>query len=343
MPYTDANIVRAIYHGVLHREIESDEALQYYLNPSLDIAKTLQELLASAEFRQSVRLPFYDLWEGYGESDVALLRRHLVKSEPEAGYVKNFLGSRMRVELTSFTQDLSGVCYNEIPSIVSDYHAHPIEFVGTLKAIEAGSGPFVSVELGAGWGSWSVTSGLAARRAGRDPIRLYAVEASAGKVANMRRHFIDNGFDPDRHHLVHAVVGPTDGSALFPLVDVVGDWGGEAVFTDAVEEREGFEAIPSMTLETLLKDEKLVDLIHCDIQGAEATVVRAAAEMLTRKVRYMVIGTHSRSIEGTIHEVLSSRGWILENDQPSPYLHRPDGGSSIAFDGTQVWRNPQVA
>jgi len=336
--------VRNVYLGVLGREPESEAVVAAHRAVGLGVADLIRAFLESAEYktRHPVRTPGDALYDGIKEGDEALLRRHLVQSQPEEGYVKNFVGTRMRVSHADPLEGFSGRCFNDIPTSAGDYHAEPIEYVGTLRAIEAGSGPFIGVELGAGWGSWITTSGHVARRAGRAPIRLYAVEAVAGKVANMRVHLADNGINPDDHTLVNAIVGPVDGFAYFPITDVTGEWGSSALFGETEEEKPGYERVRSISLATLLKDEPLVDFVHFDIQGAEADVIEASVDLLTAKVRYMVVGTHSRTIEGRIIEVLRRHNWLLESEQPARMKYPANQPEYAVGDGTQVWRNPAI-
>ncbi len=341
--------VIAAYRMILDRDPESEAAIEALLD-SADWRELRGHLLFSQEYLSNnpvlQRTENDRLFDGLNAGDEDIMRRHLNPGFSEAGYIKTFLGTRMRSHFIDACAGMSGAVYADIPTVVGDYHAGAIEYVGTLKAVEAGSGAFVAVELGAGWGSWSVAAGHVARRCGRSPIRLYAVEASAGKVANMHTHYLDNGFDPADHRLVTAVLGPTDGYALFPLVDVTLDWGGEAIFLEGggeIPQRDGYEVVPSISLRTLLKDEHTVDLVHSDIQGAEREAISAAIETLNEKVRYLVIATHGRDIEGTLMTLLTANGWHIENEQPARIASSANGAAKLLADGTQVWRNPRKA
>jgi FkbM family methyltransferase len=336
--------VRNAYRGILGREAESAAVVAGHRDSFATVPDLLQAFLQSGEYRRNYRLRSESdaLFDGINPGDTDLLARHLSVSEPEIGFVKNFVGTRTRVSHVSVFAPFNGVCFNELPTEAGDYHAEPIEYVGTLRAIEAGSGPFVAVELGAGWGSWVATSGHVARRMGRSPIRLYAVEGNDRKIASIRTHLADNGFDPDEHVQISAVIGARDGYALFEIMPADEGWGSSAIFTESTEEVPGYERVRSISLETLLKDEALVDLIHFDVQGAEAEVVEASIDMLNAKVRYLVIGTHSRAIEGKLIDTLRPRGWLLENEQPSRARRDSNGGEWLVADGTQVWRNPAI-
>ena len=344
MPVSNDEIVSA-YRMLLGREPESAEAVAHHRGAA-DWQALRDGFVLSEEYRLAHTRPALDrLFDGVGDADNALLRRHLAPGEGEPGFVRSFLGTRMQVEFTLPTAGLSGHVYADIPTVVGDYHAEPIEFVGLLKAIEAGSGPFVAVELGAGWGSWSVTAGHVARRCGRDPIRLYAVEAGVARLDNIRQHYRNNGFDPDKHTIVNAAVGPVDGYALFPQVTADDSWGEQAIFLasdDVAPARHGYDIVPSITLGTLLREETIVDLVHFDIQGAERETIANAIDVLDEKVRFIIIGTHGRVIEGAIMETLTAHGWWLENDQPARIRASAQGREEILVDGTQVWRNPRI-
>ena len=340
----DEQHIRDAYLGLFNRNPESDAVVTAHAANFNSVADMLRAFVQTEEFwcKHPRRTELEMVFDGLAADDEPLLARHLVRSAPEAEFVKNFLGVRTRVSHAGAFASLGGRCFNDIPTRLQDYHAEPVEFVGTLRAIEAGAGPFVGVELGAGWGSWAVTAGHVARKMGRTPIKLYAVEGNDRKIANIRTHMADNGFNPDDHVQVSAVIGARDGFALFPITEATEGWGSSAIFTEEDADRPGYERVRSISLETLLKDEALVDFIHFDVQGAEAEAVAAAIDTLTAKVRYMVIGTHGRTIEGRLIDTLRPRGWILENEQPARNRHGRNGVEILVADGTQVWRNPSI-
>jgi FkbM family methyltransferase len=343
MTSVTADMVRDLYVAILGREPENPQVVEGHVASGLPLSELIGHFLASAEYRGRLGPPpgrsdFDLLFDGITRQDEDLMRRHLAPAHADPEFLTTFVGTRQRAEFNTDTYGRGGFSYNDIPTHVGDICAEAIEYVGVIKAIEAGSGPFVAVELGAGIGTWSVISGHLARRNGRSPIRLYPVEASQGKVANMRDHFRDNGFDPDEHRITQAIIGPIDGTAYFPNVDVTGDWGGEAVFSSSDEEREGYSREKCITMATLLKDEKLVDLLHCDIQGAEAQVIPNALETMNAKVRYAVIATHSRDIDIQLIGLMTAAGWTLVNEQLTRVIRQEDSVYT-RIDGTLVWRN----
>jgi hypothetical protein len=56
-------------------------------------------------------------------------------------------------------------------------------------------------------------------------------------------------------------------------------------------------------------------------------------------VAYVVVGTHSRMIEGELMKLFLGAGWKLEIERPSVFKITQDG-LSTTVDGVQGWRNP---
>jgi FkbM family methyltransferase len=220
------------------------------------------------------------------------------------------------------------------------------EWMGTLRSILECGKKFTAFELGAGWGPWLVASLRGAELKGIDDVRLVGVEASADHFSFMRQHFEANGLDPDAFSLHRAIIAPADGVAQFPKLHVgAEDYGASAVFNpnerDSAALRGELEEVRAIGLTSLLSDHERVDLIHMDIQGHEEDVIRSAMSSLNDRVRRMIIGTHSRSIEGHLLELLSGQGWICEYEQPCKLQSTADGHLIMVTDGEQVWRNPR--
>jgi FkbM family methyltransferase len=332
-PVTRAD-VRELYEMLLGRQPESEQIIEMHTHHHDSATSLVRALCRSEEYNTRIRSEADRWFDGYRPEELNILRAHLSHSKPEAGFVKDFVGTRMRVRFNSSVSALSGVVFDHIP-VPGDFRVETIEWVGVLKAIETSGAHFVTVELGAGWGPWVVSSGHVARGLGKT-VRMYAVEADPGKVPNIAQHMTDNGFDPKDHVIFGGIAGRSDGFAYFPVIDAAGNWSGEAVYDEPPQGE--YQKLPSISLGTLVKDEETVDLIHFDIQGAEFDVVKGSIEQLCAKVRWMVIGTHSRSIEGRLIDLLLQSNWSLENEQPCRCSY--GGGRSHTFvDGTQVWRN----
>ncbi len=258
------------------------------------------------------------------------------------GFVTDFLGVKTRTRFIQRLERLDGTV--EPPPVVGNFHANAVEWAAVLRAVLDADGRLAVMELGAGWAPWLVTAAAAARRRGIADVRLTAVEASAGHLEFARQHFRDNGLDPDRHTFVHGAVAAADGPVAFPDVpDPAADYGASTARTpfDARPPGAAARTVPGYSLATLLAPEPAVDLLHVDVQGAEAAVVAAGRDALKAKVRWLVVGTHGRGIEEELFEELAPRGWLLEADEACRYGPAP-GGLILTTDGCQVWRNPDL-
>jgi FkbM family methyltransferase len=327
------------YRMLLGREPENETVIALHVAHRKSIDDVRKAFLESPEFLSSSadRPPkqlheligrFLPAWEGNGEE----------------GFLTDFLGTKTRCSfLPSSYAHLSGIV--DGPPSLANSHLHSLsEWAGTLRSVvEAADNKFVVVELGAGWGPWLVSGARAAQKLGIENIVMAGVEGSAEHFAFMRQHLLDNGFNPEEHILIHGVVGAADGIARFPKLKVPSEeWGASADYADVPAEAE-MEDVPSISLATLLGKLPPVDLIHCDIQGAEFEVLSAATHDLTERVRRIVVGTHSRRIEVDLMDLFSSAGWRLETDEPCKLRQADSGRCELAQDGVQVWQNPKFS
>lgn len=282
-----------------------------------------------------------------GAAELGLLAEMaIVPPAPGPGFYMDFLGVRTRLSFQPGGHDwLDGRLLPVPTSGVIQYHDAQ-EWGGTLRAaIDARpTGRFVVYELGAGWGPWVGAAARLAQRLGLEPS-LVAVEADAGHLGFIRTLFEDNELPLESCRLIQAAVGAADGTAWFPiLADPASHYGLAASFDGAGGP--GMAEVPSLSLATLLRDETRVDLIHCDIQGAEDETMAAAIDVLTAKVRRIVIGTHGRGIEERLFYLFTGAGWLLEDDKACRMIptYRPGDPYSLQADGVQVWlnRNPAL-
>ena len=269
---------------------------------------------------------------------------------PVADSFVDFVGTATRVRyLDGSLQWRAGLVEDSVPRPSAPSLHGTAEWVGGLRSVLEARDSLTVIELGAGWAPWLVAMHHAARLRGIERFDLTGVEGSADHAAFMRDHFISNGLDPDAHRLLHAVVGAEDGEAHFPRLHVAADdYGANAVFDpsegEAALTRGELETVRCIALNTLLADKTRVDLLHIDIQGHEVVVIESALDALNARVRRMVVGTHSRAIEGRMFEIMSANGWSCEAEIACRMRGIPGGtGVYLAVDGEQVWRNDRLA
>jgi hypothetical protein len=276
-----------------------------------------------------------------------IMRRHAVTSEPRPGYLVNFLGVAIDPKFFPAVLDGRAGQVEPIP-IPANWHADIAEWAAALRAVELakahGNGRFTVMELGCGWGCWMNNTGVAARRLGLK-VKLIGIEGDEGHVGFAREACAANGFAEDEIELHHGIAGATPGTALFPRQGVSGEsWGLEPVFNPspkALKEARAsgrYDELPVIGLDTLAEGHARVDLVHIDIQGGEADLVEAALPFLGAKVAYLLIGTHSREIEGRLFRALGAAGWRLEIERPA-ILSLTEDGPVVTVDGVQGWRN----
>jgi FkbM family methyltransferase len=290
-----------------------------------------------------------ETYRGYSEQDLDLFGRYAApEAQAEPGFVTMFLGSKVRTSiLPEEIHSLDGQKL-AIP-VPCDFLSDAIEWIGLLRSVSEANRTFRMMEVGAGFGPWSAAGVVAARRRGIKDIHATAVEADPVRFAALRQTVDDNDF-ASIATLHCAAVDTASG---------VGHWpNAPQSLTDA-----GLRLIPegertdyrgrvyADTREvTLIAFSELIgtntwDLIHVDVQGHELNICTAAMEALNRHVRRLIIGTHSRKLDGDVFDLFWRAGWTLENEKPSRVDFRKEFPSlehMTTHDGTQIWRNTRV-
>ena len=341
LPLLDA--VLWSYRLFLGRDPDDMAALSRHLDDHPSLEDIRQRFLQSDEFK--LQMASQAAVQKRSPVNPVVLAAFPAYSGPGIeGFFTDFLGTRTRCSyLPGAYAGASGIVEGT-PGMERFPIHEPPEWEGTLRSVlEAGS-RFVAAELGAGWGPWLVASARAAQLRGITDIHLAGVEGASGHYGFLLQHFRDNGIDPAAHALLHAVVGVEDGVARFPKLDIPSaDWGAHASYGGDDQAAEGFDEVPSVSIATLLAKLPPVDLLHCDVQGAEGDVLTAAADVLSNSVRRIVVGTHDRAIEDRLMTCFTANAWVLEHETPCRFVQGSTGVMQLVADGTQVWRNSRFA
>lgn len=270
---------------------------------------------------------------------------HVADQAPEPGLIRNFLGTRIDPGVYPAILTARAGTVEPVPA-PGNWHADIAEWAAALRSVALARDDYRIVELGCGWGCWIVNMGVAARARGLRPD-LIGVEGDRYHLASAERTLALNGFAPEVYTLHHGVAASRPGKALFPVPTSDGNnWGTEPIlFPDpatlaAAETREDVQILDCLTLPALTGD-RPVDLLHIDIQGSEADYVSGNMADLQRLVRRVLIGTHSRVIEGQLCAMFLKAGWRMEMDRPAiaPLVQ---GVPQIRIDGVQMWANPAL-
>ncbi len=348
-PSSSSQAVLWVYRLLLGREPESPAIVAQHADAGPATWQMIWERFLHSEEFATALLPFQlTLTRRYPSHHLLAPFADGSDAVGEPGFFRDVFGVRTRCafmpkSMARFSGQIGRL--NKVP--VLGLHDVP-ELEYFLHSIDIARGTLTVVELGAGWGPWIALGAVLGRRRGLD-VRLVAVEGAEEHVDFMREHLRDNDIEPGDHRLLHAVVGACDGVAHFPqLAAAREEWGAEAQFDTATAiaslttATSVVDVLPCVSIATLLGDLDRVDVLHCDIQGAEADAIRRGIDVLTERVCRIIVATHRRSVEAELHHLLFDRGWHLEADQACRMI---DVGARLVLvqDGVQVWRNDRLA
>jgi hypothetical protein len=296
----------------------------------------------------NVKMNSQDVFYFYNASinPLKLIEENVVKNlQPTDGYFTNAFG--VLIDPKFFPTILTGRegTVEEIP-IPANWHADIAEFGAALRAVELAHNSFTMIELGCGWGCWMNITGLTAKRKGLN-VHLIGVEGDEGHVGFAKESLSSNGFKPSEYSLYHGVAAATSGVALFPKDDQPGvNWGAAPKFdvdpkeAQKLVDSDAYVRLEQFSLERISENFERIDLLHVDIQGGEGRLITQSMPFLSGRVSYLLIGTHSRQIEGILFDCLLKAGWVLEIERPA--LLNLDKEPLVSVDGVQGWRNPKL-
>jgi hypothetical protein len=334
--------VISAYKALLDREPESDEIIEAHRS-SGTLETVLRNIRNSEEFQTKQKQHQFFYYNTTFDA-IEIIRRHAAMNViPDPSYVTNYLGVRVDPKVCPAILQGRGGEVEPTP-IPGNWHADIAEFAAVLRSVELAKDTFTMAELGCGWGCWMNNAGTVAQRLGLR-VFLIGVEGDKGHIALAEESFATNGFSPEEVRIFWGIAAATEGVALFPRQAVAGaSWGLEPIFdADAETRAKALEAgshdeLPMVPLSKLMDEERpKLDLLHIDIQGGEADLVHNSLNLINDHVRYMVIGTHSREIEGRLFADLIAAGWYLEIERPA--VLNLDQAPKVVIDGVQGWRN----
>jgi FkbM family methyltransferase len=292
------------------------------------------------------RPPVFDRWEPWS-------------GEVEPGWTRNWLGVRTRADIQSLETAATPMRVAFEPPDASE---DLFEWLSVLESVVESHGPYTIVELGAGWGRWAVNAVAALRQLdARRPFHVVAVEAEPTHFRWLRRHLVDNDIDPSAQTLIRAAVAPTGGRVRFRVGDPAA-WYGQAIEPDDPAARaagpvsrlvrwggnvlrdlrrsQRVQRVRAVSLDTVLEPLRDVDLVDADVQGVEADVFEAAADLLGAKVRRVHVGTHGADNEERLRALFRRLGWECRVDYPGGGERETPWGPVLFEEGAQSWVNP---
>ena len=350
MSLTQHDVTEA-YRLLLGRLPESEKVVQYYLQNVSDARGLVTTILGSQEAKENLGIRGeheHHIYKGYTSADEAVIRE-FSKHEGEGvpNFVTSFLGCRYRTAFSTPLAQLGGRVEG-YPLPVGSFQGETAEFVGTLRSVlEAKGNRYRMLECGAGYGTWMAISRAAAKQKGIADIHVYGIEGDAGHYDFLQQHMADNDIPQEDFTSLKGAVGSAAGTAEWPVVEDPSDVYGSRPLGDRGINYHGGRPTRTVSVEVfalpaVLAREPVWDLIHMDIQGGEGDLCRNCIEAISECVRRVVVGTHSRALDGDVMSTFHAAGWSLENEKPT-ISHWQDGAATLeamaAVDGVQVWRN----
>lgn len=334
--------VDKVFYDLLGRAPEPAASAILTEDP-FDPSHILDVVTGSTEYVNRNRSgPFY-CYHSMIDVEEIILRHAAPDVQAEPGVLVNYLG--VKIDPKYLPGALSGATGTiEGTPIPANWHADMAEWAAALRAVDLAQDSFTVAELGCGWGCWINNTGVAARRAGLE-VNLIGVEGDEGHVQFAKDCCAANGFAPDQLTIYRGIAAATSGTALFPNAKTSGEnYALEPVFAADADQLKAarasgnYDELPMIPLSEVVGQHKKLDLLHIDIQGGEANLIKDSLKVLGERVAYMVIGTHSREIDGLLVGHLRHAGWRLEVERPA-IIALTDQGPRVDIDGVQGWRN----
>ena len=288
------------------------------------------------------------------QDDIQLVAQFEDKTrKPQKNFIVDFWGTKINAKY--YTHLHENVLNLPYPSdgILHDF----IEYLGTAVAVNLAKDrkSFTSIELGAGIGPWLVRSAKLATKIGIKKVKLIGVEADRQHCNWMKKHLQENGFKSGlfskyKVKLYNMPISGNEEYLYFPRLDSPQyDWGASASIKKSASDYRGLELeqirVKALPINKLLSDYDRIELLHVDIQGLEFEVLSKGIKLLNTITKVLVIGTHSRKIEGDLLDLFYKNKWNLRAEKPCQFLYNKNANSLTGMtskDGTQVWINDLI-
>jgi len=278
---------------------------------------------------------------------------------PDFGFGIDFLGVKTRCEF------LGGAAVAGMPGQPDPPNEEYFEWIDLLESIMAAKEYYTMMELGAGYGRWSVRAAVAVRQLRKLPFHLVAVEGEPRHYRWLQQHMADNRITPDECTLIQGVVSDHRNDVLFYVGSPTGggdeaaSWYGQAITKeyeavdasngnyegqDVFRLKSGWTSIKtrSYLLTDILPTKNRIDLIDLDVQGEELKIISEAIKSLDQRVARLHIGTHAHDIEKGLRNLLTRHGWECKADYPCAQTNQTPWGPVEFVDGVQSWINPRL-
>lgn len=221
---------------------------------------------------------------------------------------------------------------------------HYFDWIAVLNAVWNAGEVFNMVELGAGYAPWLVRAAFASKQVGKiKSLKMMGVEADQTHFDWMRKHVIDNSLNPNDFMFIHGVVSESIGRVKFPkIMNPDTNYGASIIDNDRADE---FIEVESYRLSEILdRFEGPIDLLHIDIQGAEYDVIPKNIELIKKRVKNVLVGTHySKEKHEWLKGFFGNASWLNIFDYSYRGEYETLYGKVQFTDGLLVFVNKSLA
>jgi len=283
----------------------------------------------------------------------------------EEDFRVDWAGVRTRITMLPWApQRFRGTTSTRVPVPSDGYRSEAEEYVALALSLHSDRSTYRVVELGAGWAPWAVMGIVCARRLGKQASGI-AVEADPLRASWAMQHAADNDVSAElitgtvesiteqlatpmttQLRVVQAAAWTEATTLRFPVLPEDDMGGAASAESDPAMDYRGAHLehvdVPAITLRDVLSAQQPTDLLHVDLQGQEAAVLLPEAELIAQRVRFMVVGTHNRWVEGQLQEAFLAGEWALLMESPSTAFFdgvKPTLTGFTTHDGNQIWAN----
>ena len=299
-----------------------------------------------------------------------------------AGFLVDSLGILTDIEFRRLAGDnpqCNGGNFQETQHVAVNQGEGWFEAANWVMAAREAKDRFTMVTLGACYGAQAVGAYKAVQILNPVPCKLVAVEPMADNVALVKKHFADNGIDPNDHWILNVTLSDSNKTVLFP--DGAPASGAQnCVSTNLEDSRRNYvnavlqhnmaptvvenlimsnstgimiDLVPGMDLKAELKflsaitladvlgPFDFVDYVESDIQQSEIIVFPPAIQALNRKVRRVHIGTHGGEVHSALRDMFVEHGWELVFDYAPNQTFETEFGTFETNDGVLTVVNPR--
>jgi len=233
----------------------------------------------------------------------------------------------------------------ETGDALPNFHEEYFEWIDLIDSVKSCDGNFRFFELGAGYGRWSLRAAGICRNLGIKSFEITAVEGEPSRFSWMRENFDANGIDPNKHRLIQGAVSKKKGQTWF-YTGKAAEWYGQKSATGREKARfkkdYEFQRVIKIAFKDLFQDEKIIDLIDLDIQGAELEVLSSGKKQLSNFVKKVHVGTHSNKIESGLRNLFGQKlKWKSIYDFSMGKINQTPYRQINFHDGVQSWLNPK--